>query len=283
MPAAAPKTCIKCGRDCSNTPRLRNPRGDYACRACVERAGELDVSPLDLSGRHRAPCPKCGAEQLVGVPACPSCGYTPPLDPGSPKLPKPRRMGRIRAVTCRKCSYNLKGLKDGTCPECGHVNALTGRREWDEEVSQEISRDAFRRPLLFLAAGLAVGVGISLARGGLTGAIGYLIAFPILLAVAYAMLWACCITWLGFTSTSFLMLVQLAGIHGVVGAIAAILGCIPVIGSQGLVIAMACGAAYVYLMTEWMDMDSADAKIAAVIIYFAMGILLYIAMGKGWL
>ena len=31
------KTCVYCGEDCADRPRIRDPKGRYSCQACLER------------------------------------------------------------------------------------------------------------------------------------------------------------------------------------------------------------------------------------------------------
>lgn len=283
MPESTTKICIKCGRDCSAVPRLRSATGQYACKSCVAAESGLPATPHDMSGRSRAPCPKCGSDRSVGTLACAVCGHSEGIDPGCPKLPKVKKPKRGKPLLCRKCQYDLTGLRDGLCPECGHINSIAGKRDWDEENSKEVARNAYLKPLIYLAVGMALVLGTYAARGAPLGFLGYLIMFPILVTIAYVMLWLCCMMWLGFTSSPLLMLVQLAGIHGAVGGVAALLSFIPFIGMAGFIPIILCGAVYVRLMSDWMDMEAADAKIVAVIVYVAiMGISIF-AVVQGWL
>ncbi len=311
MEAPAVKICVRCGRDCAAVPRVRDAQGRYCCRDCQQApAGIIPLAPAEPVAEHRAPCPKCGADLRVGVASCESCGYAPEVEPGSPKLKRPKfgmvicghckydltglgdakcpKCGKIKPVkkklktlTCRQCGYDLTGLRNGKCPECGHTNAVTGRREWDDEISAEIRQHAYRKPLIYLVIGLIITFGVYAAQGNTRALTGYAIAFPVTLLVAYGMLWLCCLTWLGFTSSSGLMLLQLAGIHGAVGALSAVFSLMPAIGTVSLIPLFACGTMYVYLMSDWMDMEGVDAKIASVIIYFSIMMLAYGAAAMG--
>src|SRR5262249_11760065 len=43
-PAAA-KVCVQCKRDCSSRPRLKDSRGRYHCRECVDKATAANNAP----------------------------------------------------------------------------------------------------------------------------------------------------------------------------------------------------------------------------------------------
>ncbi len=89
------KICIVCGEDCSTRPRVKNPRGEYACRVCADTAASKGVvSPQSPSG---------GGEDdlladLIGDAvdhmgdACPTCGVVLPQD----------------AVICTHCGLNIQ-------------------------------------------------------------------------------------------------------------------------------------------------------------------------------
>jgi hypothetical protein len=124
------KTCRICNQDCSSKPRVRDPEGNYYCRACLEErkaeqaaaaaaqgaldpfeAGALaadegyeladlmgDVGP----GAGATACPQCGNEMRAGSALCVHCGYDPAKGKSlrtavsverEPKEPRAPRMG----------------------------------------------------------------------------------------------------------------------------------------------------------------------------------------------
>ncbi len=89
------KICIVCGEDCSTRPRVKNPQGEYACRACADTAASRGV----VSGQS----PSGGGEDdlladLIGDAVdhmgdvCPTCGVVLPQD----------------AVICTHCGLNIQ-------------------------------------------------------------------------------------------------------------------------------------------------------------------------------
>ena len=107
MSTAPPKKiCGLCGEDCSNRPRIKDPKGRYYCKACHELAlarreavnatasppsepsperqpegdehlaimGEL-AEQVALPPVQGTPCPGCGQTLEVGAVLCTNCGY----------------------------------------------------------------------------------------------------------------------------------------------------------------------------------------------------------------
>src|SRR5262249_48979528 len=106
---AATKVCIKCGTDCSNKPRTKDPEGRYTCKACYDAmmakaaaakvakaaAPQPEPKPLRTPVVVGAPddasvmaalledspaaiteaCPSCGAGLAGGAVICTICGY----------------------------------------------------------------------------------------------------------------------------------------------------------------------------------------------------------------
>jgi len=89
------KICMFCQKDCSALPRVKDPAGRYACRACAEQAQEraqpaepqaddgFDVfaglNAQEIGIEEAAPagqnCPNCGVVRTPGAVVCMRCGY----------------------------------------------------------------------------------------------------------------------------------------------------------------------------------------------------------------
>ncbi len=108
MPAE--KICIVCGVDCADRPRMKDSKGQYACRSCVEakkrpRPQQKPTPPIEPIAIAEEPAPAVGGgagfdmDQFLGgvetgdaeaVSYCPNCGA-------------PRAAG---AVVCMDCGFN---------------------------------------------------------------------------------------------------------------------------------------------------------------------------------
>jgi hypothetical protein len=194
--------CANCGAVVPAHGTRVGPGGVRLCPACHPRSapeaaagsvpgepGEIAVEAPDLSGRTRAPCPRCGEPLVVGVPACAACGYDPraiplepakaeailgPLDPDAPDHPRPRGKRTEPAPaptgTCKACGYSLAGLPPDprgeiVCPECGRIQRGLLRPPTDEENSRYVARMTYLQPALMLCIGLTVLALLLLAQG----------------------------------------------------------------------------------------------------------------------
>ena len=96
--ADASKRCIVCGEDCSDRPRVRNAKGQYACKSCLEAKRSerppIAVAPPDTDN-HRiaalAELEQAVADTPVVGSHCPGCG---------------KRVGPTQVI-CLGCGYDL--------------------------------------------------------------------------------------------------------------------------------------------------------------------------------
>ena len=75
---------------------------------------------------RKAKCPKCGAELVLGMERCPSCG-THVESMFRIECPKCKAPNALKAEKCEKCGYPLteqrapRGKEQYRCPMCGYV------------------------------------------------------------------------------------------------------------------------------------------------------------------
>lgn len=90
------KICILCGKDCSNLPRKKDAKGQYACQACVDARqaksdapkpaksqgpatsaapSTADILFSDSSTTRGEPCPNCARMRAKGAVLCTHCGF----------------------------------------------------------------------------------------------------------------------------------------------------------------------------------------------------------------
>lgn len=238
-----------CGVDCAGRPRTKNAKGQYACNACLEArkaqsaehqpapspAPEPDSEPIDLAvpedvgeqatpkedniyqvvdsadgwlGAPPKPCPGCSNTMASGSVVCTHCGY----DLRTGTQINTGIESSERGPLCAKCGYDLKGLRNLRCPECGTKNRPPTRSDIARRESDEIAKQEYLRPLIYLAIGTIGTVGIQLARGETS----VLIFFPIALIVStlagfVAFYVMSAIMW-GFDAPVGLIMVRLLGI-----------------------------------------------------------------------
>ena len=132
--------CHRCG--CN----LRDWPADGPCPRCGVKidpsrvtpfAGEPEASRPTIDIRYvetsrSVRCAGCGAHSGAGgaVELCPECGLPLGAAPNGAGTSVPLdEHGVLRAdVPCRKCGYNLRGLRrDGQCPECGAPVSVSTR------------------------------------------------------------------------------------------------------------------------------------------------------------
>lgn len=297
------KNCVMCGVDCSTKPRVKDPHGRYYCQPCFDSANAKNVktraatdsgdepfrlddpafednappagqahediiplAPVEVRSGTPAPCQKCGSSWMPGAMACVVCGTAPgekKKPAGGPK-PGAAKAKPGKPVPCAKCGYDLRGLRSFHCPECGHKNPASIKPSTLSDTSREVARQAYTKPLIWMAVGLVVTTFVDLGRGEYVSLAVSAVMFPITVILAYATLWVLCAVWLGMTSSALLMLVQVAAIHGIIMGVASVMDLTFTPGIFKLVL---YGVIYVYLLTEWMDMDSMDARMAAAGVY----------------
>ncbi len=145
-----PKTCTICGIDCSDRPRVKDAKGRYACRECLEKQARSKRTAQGAPAAKPAPKRPANVDPVmidilddVPDPAkanCPSCGA---------------RMQSADAVLCTRCGFNRAEGKA--------VRTRVQRAENEKKTKGASGGAGFElTPLKVLAIGLigAVGLGI---------------------------------------------------------------------------------------------------------------------------
>jgi len=298
-PAPSAKTCTRCGTDCNGKPRTKDLQGRYICQPCVDKQQAMQAAPKpEASGEQArastaiadraepegfnvfdlapsanaakvAPCPNCGLPVNEKAAVCVSCGYSKAHGRTLKESDVPKSADPPRGVRqqCKKCGYDLRGLKSAKCPECGTLNNRPTRRERDKETSVEVARETYRKPLIYLAIGL---IGMFLIRGleqggGPSHVLGYALGYAIQLPIGLAVYWVCCLIWIGFDAPVHLTVLRLAGIYALVDLIGTVLGVVPILG--GVIGWMLALFFYVGLLMDLLEMDLQDTIIVGLLTY----------------
>ncbi len=217
--------------------------------------GPIPVEPPDLSDVQRAPCPRCGASTVPGVPACGSCGHAPSLDAGVGGLDSasPRRR---TSGTCRGCGYSLVGLIGDTCPECG-TSLARDRRVRSSDTSREVARQAYLHAASLAAGGLLLGVVVQAATSGWWAGLVFVGCYLLSAGIGIAVLLACGAMWVGFSSSVPLASLEVAATHAV--ALGVGLFVLAAFGVMAFALVAAVGL-YLVLMEKFLDLEPFDAR-----------------------
>jgi hypothetical protein len=308
----AAKVCIQCKQDCSSRPRLKDSRGRYHCRECVDKATQareaaapvaaapadpgfdelgdaIPIAPADdvagaallesFDGGIR-PCPICSRPLARTDVVCISCGYNAATGvkiATDHSAPAPLATSGSK---CIKCGYNLKGLKVPKCPECGHLAGPGDKRARERELAKQAVRWEYIKPLLQFAIGstIACAVLFNATNSGTTPVI-YMVTYLVSVPVGVAVFWVCCAMWLGFDAPMHLTALRLAGIYAVADATYL------VISATMFPLTLLANAislfVYIGLLAETLEMEIQDAVMVGLItrgtkIALALAIFAYI-------
>lgn len=231
MGTRSDKTCIYCGVDCGDRPRVKDARGRYACRACAA-AAPAAVEPIDLTlpepsdppgadadiyaladptpaAASPAPrsCPGCGAILTPDARICVGCGYDERTGV---------KIGAAGGPRCAGCGYDMAGLKTTKCPECGKRNAPAasgaGRRERERQLAAEAARMEYIRPALYLAVGTIGTMLLYIIRGHTSILVAFPVGLSIMTAAGVVAFYAMSLFMWGFDAPLGLITIRLAGI-----------------------------------------------------------------------
>jgi RNA polymerase subunit RPABC4/transcription elongation factor Spt4 len=225
--------------------------------------------PTTVAKPRMRACESCSKLINAEVKVCPYCSYDQTLGPPG-KLKKPLH-------TCRHCGYDLAGLPEPICPECGHRNARrsTYSSLYDDD-SREITRWAYLRPVIMLGVGLFGICLFALLRYHDPKYVAFtLIRYAVEVPVVLGVYIGCCAAWIGFDMPLRLVALRLAGIFAVVDLIADVVGIFPI----WVVWLSVSGIAYIWMLAQELDLDLQDALIIAIISGGATAIAWMVVLG----
>jgi hypothetical protein len=201
-------------------------------------------------------CEGCSKSVNADVFVCAYCGYDARLGPPA-KLKKPLH-------TCKECGYDLAGLPEPICPECGTKNARrSSRAHLYEEDSKEVTKWAYLRPAIMLGVGLAGMILFSLIR--YHGDPKYLtytfVEFFAEVPAVFGVYVACCALWIGFDMRLDLIALRVAGSFAIVELVSDLVGLFPV----AIVAWSVTWCTYIWMLAQELDLELQDALIIAVV------------------
>lgn len=277
------KICGICGTDCSGKPRVKDARGRYFCRGCAASKAaartptdatdppdfdDLDSGegfiPIETSqeSQPQTSCPVCMHTLPAGARICVFCGFD--AEKGvqtSTLIEKSDRKGD-RGYLCRACGYDLTGVRNPICPECGERVNLSKKDRLDDGMREQVFADEYKRPAVWFVIGFVI-VGVVLAiKGEPLGFAAYAVLLAIQLPLMWIGLWLCQKTFLGDVGTPLLNLVRLAGALALGNAVDEVIPLRIFFLTPGLVV-------FWGVLMDLFEMDLSDAIITGII----MGII----------
>ncbi|MDQ7012456.1 MAG: zinc ribbon domain-containing protein [Planctomycetota bacterium] len=228
-------------------------------------ARPLPIEMLDNTEPTRN-CPMCFRSMPRDAKICVSCGYDPEKGiQSSTKIVKKAGKGwtkRTRGYRCDNCGYDLAGLPEPVCPECGTRVDLSRRARLDEQIRSQTFHMEYKKPMVWFAIGFVI-VGIALAvKGEPMGFLGYAILLVMQLPFMLLGLWLCQKTFLGEIGTIPLNTVRIASALALGNAVDEILPISFFFITPGMIV-------YLVVLMDLFDIDLSDAIWAAVIMFLA--------------
>ncbi|QKK07858.1 MAG: hypothetical protein HND58_06500 [Planctomycetota bacterium] len=198
-----------------------------------------------------------------GARICVSCGYD--MEKGiqsSTMVEKSTRRGK-RGHFCHECGYDLKGLREPVCPECGTRIKANKHERWDKQTERDVIRTEWTKPLVTAGIGL-VGLLVVMGMRDMFDAAPYIAMFiGAEIVIGYAVLWIS-FTFLGDIGTPLLNLVRLTALYLVVDSLWILVSAVPSFWLRNSV----TGLAYVGLFTNFFDVDWQDAWFVMIFNWF---------------
>lgn len=233
-------------------------------------AAETGTIELDLGSRRADPeperrCPECSRPMKADARMCIGCGYDTatgrvaaveaPIGASREERTKARRAGE----PCVNCGYDLKGLPNARCPECGVVNSRFARARIQEK--REL-RSMYLRPLLGAVIGHAIALAIIGGIHGVPEAAFHAAFYGASIVLVFLTYVGCSLAFIGFDEPLGVTFVRIACVLGVFAPLSLALGFIP--GIIGLLVQ---GVIFAGLLVKIMDIDFDDAKFVVAAIF----------------
>lgn len=223
-----------------------------------------DIIPLaddqapDPAPGHPRECPQCGIILRRASVICTACGFHTgtgaPLAAGQPAAP---------GSQCRGCGYDMTGLPNVRCPECGEVNFGSAAHKSGPSVDAALTRREYMTPAVMLAIGLAVATTAALPGEPLRDVARYLASYGAAVPIILVLYIAAGLLWIGIDAPIRLTALQLAAAVAVGDAA----------WSLGLLVLPVASLAYGLMAFAWfwvlsdvLDLDVQDAALMTLIL-----------------
>lgn len=235
-------------------------------RHVVAPAGEakpLEIAPDEHPReKPRVSCPACARMMDADAQICVDCGYD--HRKGFTEHSGIGAGGVIGGgIECPYCGYDLRGLKQPKCPECGNLIEREDLVRTPRKIKVPITREMIVRPLIMLVCGLIVAGTVQWLGVSPKATLQYLVGFPIVLGcgmLAYLMV----ASWiLGFDLPMRVVTLKMAAVYACVDAALFASALTP----WWLALLPLIGIAYWLLLAKELDLDWTDALILAALAF----------------
>ena len=170
----------------------------------------LPVDLIDTEVEQHS-CPVCKRTLAADARICVGCGYDKSKGiQSSTRIEKTTRKG-TRGLYCENCGYDMEGLPEPICPECGtRIDYSRDHRLLDQKKTYAVDDD-YKKPLAWFAVGFVLSIFLKGIFGGLDQMILFTLLFVATVLAAWVGLWIGGRFLLGDSGTALLNLVRLAG------------------------------------------------------------------------
>lgn len=193
-----------------------------------------------------------------------------PAVPGPSVGRKP--VAKVPPVHCPQCKYDIRNLAGDTCPECGiSLLAAIRKQERKSRARGDLKR-AYVQSMasMVLAFGLMAGMLLLMER--IDDLTLYLIKYTVFVPLGLVVFAACSAIWIGFDQPFGITAIRLAAIYAIADAVGVAVKVLPIPLVQFIIPSLV----YIGLLIKWLELDTQDAVILAVVTGAVRAVLLLI-------
>ena len=187
-----------------------------------------------------------------------------PVAPAKRWVPPEVAKMDAKPLPCPECGYDLRGLRDGVCPECGQKLTYSVIRKAQDKRAGVKDPSGFEMKFVLMAiVGLALSAAIGWGIDGAAGVLALGIDFVFTVVIGWVVFFVCSVAWIGFDQPLRTTLMQTIGAFGIFAGIWAVMSLVPV---PGLVRSVVGFLILTGLLADALEIDYQDAGIIAIVV-----------------